>query len=125
MRTMEKIMKITESGVGERGVSGLLFVSLQGFGRAVEGASWGAVGEWKTKGLMGIEKKGESRGRERGREGALKMNFSVGVSMYRLNVTSYWYRLRCSQRNVEANIDIVMAVVVVTAVFLPDVNGWL
>lgn len=30
---------------------------------------------------MGIEKKGESRGRERGREGALKMNFSVGVSM--------------------------------------------
>jgi hypothetical protein len=67
MRTMEKIMKITESGVGGRGVSGLLFVSLQGFGRAVEGASWGAVGERKRNGLMGIEKKGESRGRERGR----------------------------------------------------------
>jgi hypothetical protein len=46
------------------------------------------------------------------------MNFSVGVSMYRLNVTSYWYRLRCSQRNVEANMDIVMVVVVVTAAFL-------
>ena len=28
----------------------------------------------------------------------LKMNFSVGVSIYRENVTSYWYRLRCSQR---------------------------
>src|ERR1700712_267537 len=27
----------------------------------------------------------------------LNMNFSVGVSMYKLNVTSYWYRLRCSQ----------------------------
>ena len=28
----------------------------------------------------------------------LNMNFSVGVSMYSENVTSYWYRLRCSQR---------------------------
>lgn len=28
----------------------------------------------------------------------LKMNFSVGVSIYSENVTSYWYRLRCNQR---------------------------
>jgi hypothetical protein len=47
------------------------------------------------------------------------MNFSVGVSMYRLNVTSYWYRLRCSQRKVEANMDIVKVVVIVNAVLLP------
>jgi hypothetical protein len=53
------------------------------------------------------------------------MNFSVGVSIYRLNVTSYWYRLRCSQRNVEANMDIVNMIVATTAVFLPSVNGWL
>jgi len=29
------------------------------------------------------------------------MNFSVGVIMYRPNVTSYWYRLRCAQRRRE------------------------
>jgi hypothetical protein len=28
----------------------------------------------------------------------LKMNFSVVVNMYKANVTSYWYRFRCSQR---------------------------
>lgn len=36
----------------------------------------------------------------------LKMNFSVGVNMYRENVTSYWYLFRWSHRNVDANIDI-------------------
>jgi len=41
------------------------------------------------------------------RENALKINFSVGVNMYKLNVTSYWYLLRWSQRNVEASKDIV------------------
>jgi len=60
-----------------------------------------------------------------GKGDALKMIFSIGVSMYRLNVTSYWYRLRCSQRNVEANMDIVKVVVVVTAVILPGLSGWL
>lgn len=29
----------------------------------------------------------------------LKMNFSVGVSMYSEKVTSYWYRLRWNQRS--------------------------
>ena len=28
----------------------------------------------------------------------LSTNFSVGVNMYSANVTSYWYRLRSSQR---------------------------
>jgi len=37
----------------------------------------------------------------------LKINFSVGVNMYKENVTSYWYLFRCSHRNVEANMDIV------------------
>jgi hypothetical protein len=45
--------------------------------------------------------------------------------MYKLNVTSYWYRLRCSQRKVDANIDIVMVVVFVTAVFLLGIYGQL
>lgn len=58
MRTMEKIMKITESGVGERGVSGLLFISLQGFGMAVEGASWGAVGGEEEEGIDGDREEG-------------------------------------------------------------------
>ena len=31
------------------------------------------------------------------KEYSLSTNFSVGVSMYRLNVTSYWYRLSFSQ----------------------------
>ena len=40
------------------------------------------------------------RGLERGTgEILLKINFSVGVSMYSENVTSYWYRLRWSHRN--------------------------
>lgn len=53
------------------------------------------------------------RGWKRGRRGndPLKMNFSVGVSMYRLNVTSYWYLFRCNQRNVDANIDIMIVYV--------------
>jgi len=37
----------------------------------------------------------------------LKMNFSVGVNMYKENVTSYWYLFRWSHRNVDANMDIV------------------
>ena len=47
-------------------------------------------------------------GKERERKGAdaLKINFSVGDNMYKLNVTSYWYLLRWSQRNVEARRDI-------------------
>jgi len=39
----------------------------------------------------------------------LNMNFSVGVNMYRENVTSYWYLLRCSQRKVDANMVILAA----------------
>jgi hypothetical protein len=31
---------------------------------------------------------------KKGKGGILKMNFSVGVSMYKLKVTSYWYLLR-------------------------------
>lgn len=30
------------------------------------------------------------------------MNFSVGVNMYKLNVTSYWYLFLCNQRKKEA-----------------------
>ena len=99
MRTMEKIVMITVSVVGKRGGRltcwSLLFLSI------------GWWEEWMgTRGLMGLEKEGGRRGTGRGN--ALKMNFSVGVSMYKLKVTSYWYRLRCSQRNVEAHMDIVM-----------------
>lgn len=32
------------------------------------------------------------------RGGVLNMIFSSGVSMYRLNVTSYWYRFSCRNR---------------------------
>lgn len=41
-------------------------------------------------------RKGNGEKGERGEEGGdvLNTNFSVGVSMYRLKVTSYWYRLR-------------------------------
>jgi hypothetical protein len=58
-----------------------------------------------------------SRGGERERD-VLKMNFSVGVSMYRLNVTSYWYLLRCNQRNVDANMDIVTVVHILVTTLL-------
>ncbi len=40
------------------------------------------------------EYEGAVMGERRGVEYALKMNFSVGVNMYRLNVTSYWYLFR-------------------------------
>jgi len=41
----------------------------------------------------------------------LKMNFSVGVNIYSEKVTSYWYLFRCNQRNVDANIVIVLSAV--------------
>lgn len=67
--------------------------------------AWLRWEDWADR--AGKEKARVCGDRKRRGGNALKMNFSVGVNMYKLNVTSYWYRLRWSQRNVEASMDIV------------------
>lgn len=83
MRTMEKMMNMQESkkqlALGPEHCRVIKWLGV-GKGPSVEGTGWSGLGA--RRGYMGSIEPGE-------RVDILKINFSVGVNMYRLNVTSY------------------------------------